>query len=256
MNGLDEAVDIIDNRVIEIHTKIRSSLLAEEIRERNEIERRAYENARQVAEADRQVKEQQRRRNEQVRDTAEADRIMNENERIEKTQELEQTIDRAKRATLEAISAAFDCEDAIEKAENYKADAELHAITAESMTHGGTGRREGEETDNAEFYKDQSKENWIKTESFLHGGTGTRENEETDNAEFYNIQSKKNSEIAKEYLTKVEKAGNDAVDKIDDALGGIMPTFIVNIETGDLEYEGGRFDFEVIDGVLEWGLSI
>lgn len=43
------------------------------------------------------------------------------------------------------------------KAESSRSSAERSAKEAESFTHGGTGIREGENTDNAEFYKNQAR---------------------------------------------------------------------------------------------------
>lgn len=96
-----------------------------------------------------------------------------------------------------------------------------------------------------------------EAESFAHGGTGTRVNEETDNAKYYYNQSHNNSEISKEYLRKVEKAGNDAITAIKDALDMDKPNFQVDLSTGNLMYEGGRFMFQVNKaGHLEWGLTV
>lgn len=96
-----------------------------------------------------------------------------------------------------------------------------------------------------------------EAESYAHGGTETRFNEAADNAKYYCEQSHNNSETSKEYLEKVEEAGNEAIDAIKNALDMDKPNFHVDLSTGNLMYEGGRFVFQVNkDGHLEWGLSI
>lgn len=103
----------------------------------------------------------------------------------------------------------------------------------------------------------EAKKSAAKAESFAHGNTGTRENEDDDNAKYYCEQSRNNSNISKEYLTKVEQAGADAVDAIQDALNRNAPSFQVDLSTGCLLYEGGRFVFQVNNaGHLEWGLAL
>lgn len=102
-------------------------------------------------------------------------------------------------------------------------------------------------------------ENFNKlSESFAHGKVGVREGEDTDNSEYYSKQSKQSSEISKEYLTKVEQAGDEAVEKINQALDMDVPEFMVDITTGNLLYEGGRFVFSVnrSNGNLEWEVAV
>lgn len=91
-----------------------------------------------------------------------------------------------------------------------------------------------------------------ESESWAHGGTGTRTGEDTDNSKYY-------SDTAKQTLSYVKDAGDDAVDKINNAIDNIslnIPNFWVDMDTMCLMYSGGRFDFEVINGYLYWGLSV
>lgn len=181
-----------------------------------------------------------------------------------------------------------------EKAKEKSDEVEKYANLSRSYAVGDTDPkvRQDEETDNAKYYYEQSgileknaenssnnaneqaekAENSAKTaiekasgaetssieaESFAHGGTNTRDNEETDNAKYYYERSHNNNEISKEYLTKVEKAGNDAVEAIKNALDIDAPNFYVDLSTGHLMYEGGRFVFNINHkGHLEWGLTI
>lgn len=82
-------------------------------------------------------------------------------------------------------------------------------------------------------------EKWYKlAESYAHGGTGEREGEDSDNAKYYYEQSKMYSDAA-----------NNAIELS-------KPNFTVDLETGHLLYEGGRFDFEVDNGHLLWGTTL
>lgn len=91
-----------------------------------------------------------------------------------------------------------------------------------------------------------------ESESWAHGGTGTRPGEDTDNSKYY-------SDTAKQTLTDVKNAGDDAVDKINNVIDNIslnVPNFWVDMDTMCLMYSGGRFDFAVKQGFLYWGLSV
>lgn len=93
--------------------------------------------------------------------------------------------------------------------------------------------------------------------SWAEGGTGARDGEDTNNAKYHSEQSKNSSELSKSYLEKVEQAGNEAVDKIQNALDVSAPNFIVDLSTGHLMYSGERFAFLVNKaGHLEWGLIV
>lgn len=89
-------------------------------------------------------------------------------------------------------------------------------------------------------------------------GTGgqTRPNDADDNAKAYSEKSKESADVAAEYLTKVEKAGEDAVNAIQDALDVDKPKFIYNFETGILYCESTRFVFTLENGILSWGLAV
>lgn len=70
--------------------------------------------------------------------------------------------------------------------------AENYAKVSESWAIGGTGARDGEDTDNAKYYSDQAKlykedveEASSYSQSYAVGGTGTRDGEDTDNIKYY-----------------------------------------------------------------------
>lgn len=90
-------------------------------------------------------------------------------------------------------------------------------------------------------------------------GTGgqVRPDDGTDNAKAYSESSKESADTAAEYLTKVEKAGEDAVEAIQNALDIDAPKFVMDLSTGHLMYSGVRFVFNVNNnGHLEWGLAV
>lgn len=94
-------------------------------------------------------------------------------------------------------------------------------------------------------------------QSYAVGGTGIREGEDTDNAKKYSEQAQAGAQTSREYLTKIEKAGEDAVDAIKNALDINAPNFEMDLSTGHLMYSGGRFIFKVnSNGHLEWGLAV
>ncbi len=91
-------------------------------------------------------------------------------------------------------------------------------------------------------------------------GTGgqVRPNDADDNAKKYSEKSEANANISKEYLEKVEKAGNDAVQAVKDALGNVTPEFYYDFETGILYCNSTRFIFTINNnnGILYWGVGV
>lgn len=104
----------------------------------------------------------------------------------------------------------------------------------------------------------ESEQNANLSKSYAVGTKGqVRPADETDNAKAYSEKSKESADIAAEYLTKVEKAGEDAVNAIQNALDIDAPNFVMDLTTGHLMYSGVRFVFNVNNsGHLEWGLAV
>lgn len=84
-------------------------------------------------------------------------------------------------------------------------------------------------------FENLAREHSVESKSWAVGGTGTREGEDTDNSKYY-------SEQAEMYKNSAENAIELSV-----------PNFTVDLNTMHLLYEGGRFDFQVNNGHLEWG---
>ncbi len=129
---------------------------------------------------------------------------------------------------------------------NYLADIKIEVAKAEASRDAAA-----QSVENANAYADLSKSYAVGT------GGQLRPNDAEDNAKKYSEKAQSNADTAKEYLVKVEKAGEDAVQAVKDALDIDAPNFIVDLSTGHLMYNGGRFVFNVnINGHLEWGLAI
>lgn len=96
------------------------------------------------------------------------------------------------------------------------------------------------------------------SKSYAVGGTGTRTGENKDNSKYYSEQSKASSKTAQSYAEQAEAAGDEAVNKINEALSQNVPQFSIDFTTGHLKYEGGRFNFEVQNttGHLLWEVAV
>lgn len=129
---------------------------------------------------------------------------------------------------------------------DYLADIRVESAKAESSRDAAA-----QSAESANSYADLSKSYAVGT------GGQVRPNDAEDNAKKYSEKSESNANTAKEYLGKVEKAGEDAVQAVKDALDIDAPNFLVDLSTGHLMYSGGRFVFNVNNnGHLEWGLAI
>ncbi len=96
------------------------------------------------------------------------------------------------------------------------------------------------------------------SKSYAVGGTGTRTGEDTDNSKYYSEQSQASSQTAQSYAEQAEAAGDEAVNKINEALSQNVPQFTIDFATGHLKYQGGRFNFEVQNttGHLLWEVAV
>lgn len=183
-----------------------------------------------------------------------------------------------------AASAAYNAGVLETRARESANTATANANTSTNMANmsksyavGGTGTRSGENTDNSKWYAEQARnsENTVieaknkaveygdLAKSYAVGETGTRSGENTDNAKYYSDSarsSETNAALSASFASdsaEIAKAGADAVTE---ALtpGSKLPRFVINLETGNLEYEGSSFVFIVNDvtGELEYELAI
>lgn len=89
------------------------------------------------------------------------------------------------------------------------------------------------------------------SKSYAVGGTGTRDGEDSDNSKFYSEQA---GSITSNALDKLKEVGN-AIEEFEKKLTNT--TFTVNTETGNLEYEDPNHTFTVNEqtGNLEWEVA-
>lgn len=116
-------------------------------------------------------------------------------------------------------------------------EAEDSAKLAESHNHGGTGVRDGEDTDNSKYWSDQSKKHLDDTVQAGIDAVGDIGNAESG------------------ALASIGDAKKDALDAIDRALDSAAPEFYLDKETKILYYQGGSFNFYLENGVLYWEVA-
>lgn len=135
--------------------------------------------------------------------------------------------------------------------EGYKNTTEDYMNTTISYAVGGTGTRDGEDTDNAKWYygeayksagnADESEAKALEyrnlAQSYAVGGTGIegRENESVDNAEYYYKESSENAKVASDSKDVVEQINSSIVGSINTlASNGNVGSFIF---MGDVTFE-------------------
>lgn len=96
------------------------------------------------------------------------------------------------------------------------------------------------------------------SKSYAVGGTGTRTGEDSDNSKYYSERSQASSQTAQSYAEQAEQASDEVVNRIDEAISQNVPQFIVDLATGHLMYQGGRFHFIVNEptGHLLWEVAV
>lgn len=118
-------------------------------------------------------------------------------------------------------------------------EAEQSAKLAESHNHGGTGVRDGEDTDNSKYWSEQSKkhlDDTVQAGIDAVGGIGSAESDA---------------------LGSIGDAKKEALDAINNALDDASPEFYLDKDTGLLYYQGGAFDFDLdADGYLLYGVVV
>ena len=79
----------------------------------------------------------------------------------------------------------------------------------------------------------------LLSQSYAKGGTGIRDGEETDNSKYY-------SNVSKSMSLETKKAGEDALAILDEVKKhGVYTVFDANFETGELVYESPKYEFEI-----------
>lgn len=141
---------------------------------------------------------------------------------------------------------------------NYLADIKVESAKAE-LSANASAKSAEESEDSAKL-----------AESHNHGGTGVRDGEDTDNSKYWSEQSKKHLDDTVQAgidavgdigsaesgaLVSIGDAKKDALDAINNALDSAEPTFYLDKETKVLYYQGGSFNFFLENGVLYWEVA-
>lgn len=121
-----------------------------------------------------------------------------------------------------ANSATQSANTATQKASDAAESANIASTKAEQATEGAnTATQKASEAlnsaENAKLSEDKSVENAKLSESYAVGGTGTREGEDTDNAKYYNQQASDNAdraEAAAERASAVADVGVATAEKV------------------------------------------
>lgn len=79
----------------------------------------------------------------------------------------------------------------------------------------------------------------LLSKSFAKGGTGVRDGEDTDNSMYY-------SQVAKSMALETKASGEDALAILDEVKKhGVYTLFSANFETGELVYESPKYEFTI-----------
>lgn len=116
-----------------------------------------------------------------------------------------------------------------------------------------------ENAENASIYAARSENSANMSKSYAVGTDGAvRENDATDNSKYYSERSQASSQTAQSYAEQAEAASDEVVNRINEAVTQNVPQFMVDLATGHLMYQGGRFDFIVNEptGHLLWEVAI
>lgn len=119
-----------------------------------------------------------------------------------------------------------------------------NSITDEMIESGYLGK--------VQSYSETAEDNATLSISYAVGGTGSRDGEDTDNSKYYSEVASGLVDEAKATLAEANKTLEEVNKKVTET------TFHVNLETGNLEYESPNYDFTVDEsnGNLNWEVAL
>ena len=94
------------------------------------------------------------------------------------------------------------------------------------------------------------------SQSYAVGGSGVRDGEDTDNSKYYKEQAELSATQSSDLLEDIKKEHTDTLKDIEDAVSGKIAEFKADLETENLLYTGGAFNFTVNKGHLNWEVAI
>lgn len=156
-------------------------------------------------------------------------------------------------ASAESEKNAKTYETSAKTSANSASSSQILAKTSETASKESETNSKKSET-NAKASEVSALDSAQKSQSYAVGGTGSRDNEDKDNAKYYNEQAQIIGKSVPNYLRQIDKAANDAIAKVNDALESNTPQFRIDLTTGHLLYTGARFNFSVNqnNGHLNW----
>lgn len=165
-------------------------------------------------------------------------------------QQLEELVESSTVLINESVEQAKTSEINAKESEINSKDSETNA--KESETKAKESEINAKNSENIALTKaNETLVNANLSKSYAVGGTGTRDGEDSDNSKFYSEQA---GSITSNALDKLKEVGN-AIEEFEKKLTNT--TFTVNIETGNLEYEDPNHTFTVNEqtGNLEWEVA-
>ena len=104
---------------------------------------------------------------------------------------------------------------------------------------------------------ENARQHALNARSWSDGDTGTREGEANDGAKYYSERAQNSSDISKLYLTRVEQAADEAVSRVNEAVHGNVPAFLIDFKTGHMMYNGGQYIFKYDEaGHMRWRIAL
>lgn len=189
-------------------------------------------------------------------------------------EEAEEAAARAKESETNAKASEVASKDSEIAAKASEEEAEDWSDMSKSYAVGTDGTvRPGDATDNSKYYsersaqsaseskdyRDTSEDYSEKSRSYAVGTDGTyRAGDETDNSKYYSEQAHNSMATSQTILNDVIQEGQNAVDAINNAKDIATPNWRINLETGHIEWEGGRFLWDVDEntGHILWEIVV
>ena len=173
----------------------------------------------------------------------------------------------AKASEVASKASEVAAKESEEHAEDWSDMSKSYAVGTDGSV------RPGDATDNSKYYSEQSAQSALeakdykdssedfseRSKSYAVGTDGTyRAGDETDNSKYYSVQAHNSMASSQAILNDVIQEGQNAVEAIYNAKGITTPTWRINLETGHIEWEGGRFIWDVDEttGHILWEIVV
>ena len=164
-------------------------------------------------------------------------------------------------AELSASNAATSASNASKSEQNAAISASNAAKSETNASTSASNALQSEQNAAASALQSKSSEENAAidaklSQSYSVGGSGVRDGEDTDNSKYYKEQAELSATRSYDLLEDIKKEHTDTLKDIEDAVNGKIADFKVDLETGHLLYTGGAFNFTVNNGHLNWEVTI